>query len=58
MSYNEFESETDYLDALYEAHLDGVCSEFLRLSNYCTYCDLERMRQAFEERKAREKGKA
>lgn len=55
---SEFNSEEDYLEMLYEAHLDGECSEFLRFSDYCTYCDLERMRRAFEDRIAKERNKS
>lgn len=55
--YNEFESETDYLNALYDAHLDGECSSFLQYKPYrCTYCEAENDARIYEEQKARERG--
>ena len=49
----EYQSEKEYLDALYDAHLDGLCQEFLKQSTYCTYCQLELDRIHYEEKKSR-----
>lgn len=55
--YNEFNNETEYLDALWEAHIDGECSSFLQYKPYrCTYCETENDARIFEEQKAIEHG--
>lgn len=48
----EFESEEDFLDALWDAHQDGQCREFLK-GGECTYCILESDRQKWEDKKGK-----
>jgi hypothetical protein len=50
----EFESECDYLNALYEAHQDGNCQEFVKHGT-CRYCDEERERRQWEEKQKQRK---
>jgi hypothetical protein len=45
----EFQSECEYLDALWTAHQDGDCQEFVKYGT-CQYCDEERERQQWEEK--------
>ena len=42
----EFESEDDYLDALWITHQEGVCSDFVKREE-CYYCRLEREREQY-----------
>src|SRR4030095_4454798 len=45
----EFQSEEDYLDALWTAHQDGECQEFVKYGE-CKFCVDEREKRQWEEK--------